>query len=208
MPATALTTIDPGSPCRAADRYRPRGNSESCQRPACSRNLDGLCGDRHAGFTGRDLRSWSGQGSNGDPISMKRVARQMRLPIRLRHGGVDQCPARGARLRARLRRGRLDRELAEGRAPEACGDRALRAGQLTEAVTRCRVARSLRGVVAKAKRAPGGLGSAVPVCRSTVLAWREGLLGLADRARAAGSAERVWCCPCAGSPDRRDRSAV
>jgi hypothetical protein len=116
---------------------------------------------------------------------MNRVARQMRLPIRLRHGGVDQCPARGARLR--LRRGRLDRELAEGRAPEACGDRALRAGQLTEAVTRCRVARSLRGVVAKAKRAPGGLGSAVPVCRSTVLAWREGLLGLADRLEQPGA---------------------
>jgi hypothetical protein len=108
---------------------------------------------------------------------MKLVARQMRLPICLRHGRVDQRPARGAR----LRRGRLDRELAENRDLEPCGDRALRAGQLTDAVTRRQVARSLRGVVAKAERAPGGLGSAVPVRRGVVLAWREGLLGLADR---------------------------
>ena len=118
---------------------------------------------------------------------MKLVAHQMHVPICLRHGGVDQRPARGARLRVRLRRGRLDRELAEGRDPEACGDRALRAGQLTEAVTRRRVARSLRGVVAKAERAPGGLGSAAPVCRGAVLAWREGLLGLADRLEQPGA---------------------
>ena len=118
---------------------------------------------------------------------MKLVAHQMQVPICLRHGGVDQRPARGARLRVRLRRGRLDRELAEGRDPEACGDRALRAGQLTEAVTRRRVARSLRGVVAKAERAPGGLGSAAPVCRGAVLAWREGLLGLADRLEQPGA---------------------
>jgi hypothetical protein len=118
---------------------------------------------------------------------MKLVAHQMHAPICLRHGGVDQRPARGARLRVRLRRGRLDRELAEGRDPEACGDRALRAGQLTEAVTRRRVARSLRGVVAKAERAPGGLGSAAPVCRGAVLAWREGLLGLADRLEQPGA---------------------
>src|ERR1035441_879181 len=116
---------------------------------------------------------------------MKLVAHQMHVPICLRHGGVDQRPARGARVR--LRRGRLDRELAEGRDPEACGDRALRAGQLTDTVTRRRVARSLRGVVAKAERAPGGLGSAAPVCRSAVLAWREGLLGLADRLEQPGA---------------------
>ena len=112
---------------------------------------------------------------------MKLVARQMHLPISLRHCGVDRPLAPGARLRVRLHRTRLDRELAEGRDPEACGDRALRARQLTDTVTRRRVARSLRGVVAKAERAPGGLGSAAPVCRSAVVAWREGLLGLADR---------------------------
>ena len=117
---------------------------------------------------------------------MKLVAHQMHVPICLRHGGVDQRPAPGARLRVRLRRWRLDRELAEGCHPEACRDRALRATQLTEAVTRRRVARSLRGVVAKAERAPGGLGSAAPVCRSAVLAWREGLLGLADRLEQPG----------------------
>ena len=139
---------------------------------------------------------------------MKLVARQRHLPICLRHGWVGRPLAPGARLRVRLRRGRIDRELAEGRDLEVSADRALRATQLTEAVTRRRVARSLRGVVAKAERAPGGLGSAVPVCRSVVLAWREGLLGVGGPPRAAGSAEPMCRCPGTGSPDRRDRSAV
>ena len=112
----------------------------------------------------------------------------LRIPLRRsRFVAVSgPSPAHGARLRARLRRTRLDRELAEGRAPEVCEDHALRARQLTDPVARGRVACSLRGVVAKAERAPGGLGSAAPVCRGAVLAWREGLLGLADRLEQPG----------------------
>jgi hypothetical protein len=86
------------------------------------------------------------------------------------------------RLRVRLRRGRLDRQLADGLAPDAFRDRALRATQLAGMPTRRQVARSLRRLVAHAERPPTGLiGSAVPVCRRSVLRWREGLLGLAER---------------------------
>jgi hypothetical protein len=48
--------------------------------------------------------------------------------------------------------------------------------------TRRRVARSLRRLVEHADR-PGGvlLSAAVPVCRRSVLTWREALLGLAER---------------------------
>jgi hypothetical protein len=48
--------------------------------------------------------------------------------------------------------------------------------------TRRQVARSLRRLVEHAE-APAGarLGSAVPVCRRSVLGWREALLGLAER---------------------------
>lgn len=61
------------------------------------------------------------------------------------------------RVRVRLHRSRLDRQLADGLAVEAFVDRALRASQLADPVTRCRTARTLRRLV------------------------REALLGLADR---------------------------
>ncbi|MGO9750036.1 MAG: hypothetical protein ACLP8S_34465 [Solirubrobacteraceae bacterium] len=86
------------------------------------------------------------------------------------------------RLRVSLRRWRLDRQLADGWDPDVSADRALRAGQLTDFVTRRRLARSLRGVVAAADSPRAALlGSAVLVCREAVVASREGLLGLADR---------------------------
>jgi len=86
------------------------------------------------------------------------------------------------RVRVHLHRGRLDRQLADGLAPEAFQDRALRATQLAGMRTRRQVARSLRRLVEHAERPAGGLlGPAVPVCRRSVLAWREGLLGLAER---------------------------
>ena len=86
------------------------------------------------------------------------------------------------RLRVRLHRGRLDRQLADGLSPETFPDRALRATQLAGMRTRRQVARSLHRLVEHAE-APAGtrLGSAVPVCRRSVLGWREALLGLAER---------------------------
>ncbi len=86
------------------------------------------------------------------------------------------------RLRVHLHRGRLDRQLADGLAPEAFQDRAVRATQLAGMRTRRRVARSLRRLVEHAETPAGALlGSAVPVCRRSVLPWREALLGLAER---------------------------
>ena len=86
------------------------------------------------------------------------------------------------RLRVRLSHGRLDRGLADGWPPEAFEDLSLRAAQLAGLPTRRRVADSLRRLVRHAELAPfARLGSAVPVCRSSVLRWREGLLGLAER---------------------------
>jgi hypothetical protein len=91
-------------------------------------------------------------------------------------------PSIARRLRVHLHRGRLDRQLADGLAPEAFHDRALRATQLAGMPTRRQIARSLRRLVEHAEMPPGALlGSAVPVCRRSVLAWREALLGLAER---------------------------
>jgi len=86
------------------------------------------------------------------------------------------------RLRVHLHRERLDRQIARGLAPEAFHDRALRATQLAGMPTRRQVARSLRRLVTHAELPAGGLlTSAVPVCRRSVLPWREAILGLADR---------------------------
>jgi hypothetical protein len=86
------------------------------------------------------------------------------------------------RLRVKLRRHRLDHQLADGLDPTELADRALRAAQLAAMPARRRTVRSLRGVV-KAAGQPTGLplGPAVPVSRGAVLAWRQGLLGLAER---------------------------
>jgi hypothetical protein len=86
------------------------------------------------------------------------------------------------RLRVHLHRGRLDRQLADGLAPEGFDDRALRARQLADMPTRRQAARSLRRLVEQAERPVAVVVSAaVPVCRRSVLAWREALLGLAER---------------------------
>ena len=86
------------------------------------------------------------------------------------------------RLRVRLHRDRLDHQLANGLDPSELADRALRASQLAALPARRRVARSLRGVVSAADRPTGSLlGAAIPVSRRPVIAWRQGLLGLAER---------------------------
>jgi hypothetical protein len=103
------------------------------------------------------------------------------------NGLADPSPAPGMRLRVRLHRRRLDRELAQGLDPESWSDRALRARQLTNARTRRRIARGLRGVVASADRPSGPvLSAAPPACRTAVVPWREALLGLADRLQQPG----------------------
>jgi hypothetical protein len=91
-------------------------------------------------------------------------------------------PRLALRLHVKFHRGRLDRQLADGLAPEAFAARALRATQLAGMPTRRQVARSLRRLVAHAERPTGVvLSAAVPVRRPSVLAWREALLGLAER---------------------------
>ncbi len=81
-----------------------------------------------------------------------------------------------------LHKGRLDQQLAEGFGPDPTEDRALRARQLTEMRARRRLARSLRARVKDAERpAAPRMSAAVPLCRRTVLSWRESLLGLAER---------------------------
>jgi hypothetical protein len=94
--------------------------------------------------------------------------------------GPPSTPLR--RLRVHMHRARLDRELADGLAPDAFHDRALRAAQLGGMPARRQIARSLRRVVEHAER-PAGLliGAAIPVSRRSILPWREALLGLADR---------------------------
>lgn len=92
------------------------------------------------------------------------------------------APRFGRRLRVQVHRSRLDHQLADGLDPAAAGDRALRASQLARLPARRKVARSLRGVVEAADRPAGSLlGAAIPVSRRTVIAWRQGLLGLAER---------------------------
>jgi len=103
---------------------------------------------------------------------------------RLRPGSDPSRPASmfALRLRVHLHRGRLDGQIADGFAPEAFHDRALRADQLASMPTRRQVARSLRRLVNHAELPAGPLlTSAVPVCRRSVLPWREAILGLADR---------------------------
>lgn len=85
------------------------------------------------------------------------------------------------RIRVHLNRRHLDRQLADGLAPEACVDRAVRATQLAKRTTRRRTARALRRLVSEAELpAVARLSSAVPVYRRSVLPWREALLGLAE----------------------------
>ncbi len=67
-------------------------------------------------------------------------------------------------------------------------DRALRAEQLADAPIRGHVARTLRELVAAAERERRQqLASAVPVCRTPVAAWADGLLGLAEALERPGA---------------------
>lgn len=92
------------------------------------------------------------------------------------------APTLRLRLRVRLHTARLDRQLAAGLVPDAFADRALRARQLAALGTRRGIARSLRRLVDEAEMPPGArMCSAVPVCRRSILAWREALLGVAER---------------------------
>ena len=82
----------------------------------------------------------------------------------------------------RLRRWRLDRELADGADGEISRELSLRGRQLADPRSARVLARSLRQVVAKAEsRRAAQFGAGVPVARDAVTAWREALLGLAER---------------------------
>jgi hypothetical protein len=88
-------------------------------------------------------------------------------------------------LLVKLHRGRLDQQIAEGCGAGAGEERALRASQLVAMPARRRVARSLRQAVDAAER-PTTVSAAIPLSRSAVLRWREGLLGLAERLEGPG----------------------
>jgi hypothetical protein len=98
-----------------------------------------------------------------------------------------RSPRLGVRVRVLLRRRRLDRELADGCAGDASDERAWRAGDLAGPATRRQLACSLRRVVADAERPRAALLShAVPVHRQAVVAWREAVLGVAERLERPG----------------------
>ena len=86
------------------------------------------------------------------------------------------------RLTVLVSRRRLDWELAAGCGERRTGALAMRARQLTVPSTRRRLARSLRRVVSdvEARRA-GGFRAALPLRHNEVRAYREGLLGIAER---------------------------
>jgi hypothetical protein len=91
-------------------------------------------------------------------------------------------PTLRRRLRVTFHSGRLDQQVADGFGPDPIEDRVLRSRQLARMRTRRRLARTLRARVKDAERLPAPqLSAAVPLCRRTVLRWREGLLGLAER---------------------------
>jgi hypothetical protein len=108
-------------------------------------------------------------------------------------------------LQVRIHRGRLDRELADGCTDGPWEARAWRARQLADQRTRRSVARSLRRIVADARSPWSTMRfSAVPLRCSDVMAWHEGLLGLADRllgpeAVSAGAVARVLVLICDGT---------
>ena len=120
----------------------------------------------------------------------------------------SDSPSRSApwalRLRVLFNSRRLDRELAEGEAPEATPERALRAEQLI-AADRCgQLACSLREVVADAEHpGPAAVSSALPARRDAVLANRQALFGIAAKLERATLADvcgiaRARALLCAG----------
>ena len=91
-------------------------------------------------------------------------------------------PTLRCRLRVQWHKGRLDRQLADGFGSDPIEDLALRARQLTRVRARRQLARSLRARVNDAERpAAPRLSAAVPLSRRAVRAWRESLLGIAER---------------------------
>jgi hypothetical protein len=85
------------------------------------------------------------------------------------------------RLSVLLQRQRLNVQLADGADPASSPELMLRARQLVQRSSRQRVARALRRVVHEGQQPRGNRGSSiVPVSRSAVSQWGEGLLGLAD----------------------------
>jgi hypothetical protein len=99
-----------------------------------------------------------------------------------RPGRGSRPPTLRRRLRVQLHRARLDQQVADGFGTDPIEDRALRARQLAGRRSRRRLARSLRARVRDAELpAVPHLSAAVPLSRRVVVAWRESLLGLADR---------------------------
>ena len=107
-----------------------------------------------------------------------------------RTGSGSRFAPASARVRARLLRRRLDSELAERWPTDATDLHRVRARELSDPLTRHQLALSLRRVVLDVEQ-PGVTLSRAPVRRDAVLAWREGLLGLAERLE--GSAEVNPC---------------
>jgi len=104
-----------------------------------------------------------------------------------RTGGSAEPLRLGLSDRVLLQRRRLDRELAEGDLCDGLEDRAGRAGQLADPLTRHELAIALRRVVAgveqpRAALLPGSMSAR----REPVARWREGLLGVAERLEHAG----------------------
>ena len=99
-------------------------------------------------------------------------------------GLTSETTSVALRFRVRFCRWRLDRELAAGEPPHRSESHGLRARQLAGARVRRQVAASLRRLVDDAELPYVAL-NAVPIRRGDVLAWRQGLPGLADRLDAA-----------------------
>ncbi|MGO8905829.1 MAG: hypothetical protein ACLQMH_09440 [Solirubrobacteraceae bacterium] len=113
---------------------------------------------------------------------MKPIALRISRRVAIQKSASSRPPRLGLRIRVLCRRWRLDYELAAGGARDAPEDRALRARQLADPVTRRRVSGSLRRVVAEAEQPRTLLLSpAVPVLGDVVVPRREALLGLAER---------------------------
>jgi hypothetical protein len=121
----------------------------------------------------------------------------MKLVPRLRarraaelRGVRDQSPRLRLRLRVRLHRATLDRQLSEGRPTGEPRERALRAHQLADRVTRRRLAKALRSLIADAELPMvARMYSAVPVSRNAILPWRQALLGVAERLEGDGAVD-------------------
>jgi hypothetical protein len=100
-------------------------------------------------------------------------------------GGSAQPPRLGLRDRVFLEQWRLDRELAEGCSCDGLDDRARRARQLANRLTRHELAIWLRRVAAGVEQPRSAPGS-ISARREPVARWREGLLGVAERLEDAG----------------------